>query len=344
MSSAARHRQPTGWATVAWILAGAAVVCLVLWVIAMPDLIGVPASKLALGRGGTSRPNAKPKPGASRSATGSPPARQTATPAPTEDSGPAMTEVTESVTVGTLVRTYEVFAPSHPVAAQIPALIMLHGLGVTGDEEALRDGLLWMASGGDAVVVYPNGYKMSWDGGSCCGSAQIEGVDDLAFILEVVRSLAANPEIKGIYVGGYSNGGKVAYDVGCADTSLIAGVVAVHAVPGGACPDEGPVSLLEIANTTDPRVAYDPTHPIPIVNGFRETTVLGEIAAWKARDSCPAASTTATGDRLSTQTWSCSSGTRVMLATYAGGDHGWPAGAPGTPSAGQVIWTFISQG
>ena len=91
-------------------------------------------------------------------------------------------------------------------------------------------------------------------------------------------------------------------------------------------------------------MAYDPTHPIPIVNGFREATVLGEVASWKARDACPAASTTAPGDRLSTQTWSCSSGTRVMLATYAGGDHGWPAGAPGTPSAGQVIWTFLSQG
>jgi len=340
MRTSARQQQSPPWASVAWIFVGAAAVCLVLWMTVMPDLNRVPASRLALGRGGTSRPHAKPKPGANPSGTGSPAATQTATLAPTPE---AMTEVTESVTVGSLVRTYEVFAPSHPVAAQIPALVMLHGLGVTGDEEALRDGLLWMAADGDAVVVYPNGYKVSWNGGSCCGSAQIAGIDDQDFILDVVRTLGANPEIKGIYVGGYSNGAKVAYEVACADPSLIAGVVSVHAVPGGACLDNGPVSLLMIANTTDPRVAYDATHIIPVVNGFRETTVLGEAAVWRSRDACSGASTTAAGAWLTTQTWSCSSGTRVVLATYAGGDHGWPASVPGTPSPGQVIWTFMSQ-
>lgn len=345
MSSRARHRKPSRWAAFAWIATCAAVCSLVLWLMAMPDLNGLPHSRLALGRQGPSRPNGTPNPGPSPSTNGSPAATKTATPAPTPAPRPAMTEVTESVTVGTMVRTYEIFAPSHPAAAQIPALIMLHGLGVTGDEEAQRDGLLWMADDGDAVVVYPNGYKVSWNGGSCCGSAHIEGVDDLDFILDVLRSLTANPEIKGIYLGGYSNGAKLAYDIGCVDPSLIAGVVAVHAVPGEACPDNGPVSLLEIATTTDPRVAYDSTHVIPIVNGFRETTVLGEVARWKARDACSTASmTTAAGAGLTTQNWSCSSGTRVMLATYTGGDHAWPAGGPGTPSAGQVIWTFMSRG
>ena len=78
-----------------------------------------------------------------------------------------------------------------------------------------------------------------------------------------------------------------------------------------------------------------------VVDGFREATVLGEVAAWESRDACRTAPAASSAPGMTTQTWTCSSGTKVELATYAGGDHGWPAGGDGTPTPGQVIWAFL---
>ena len=59
---------------------------------------------------------------------------------------------------------------------------------------------------------------------------------------------------------------------------------------------------------------------------------------------CSTAPVTASAPGLSIQTWTCSAGTRVELATYAGGDHTWPDGGNGTPPAAQVIWDFVASG
>src|SRR2546421_43796 len=121
------------------------------------------------------------------------------------------------------------------VAGSLTILVVLHGLGVTPDQEADRDGLIHLASAGDAELIYPAGVEQSWDGGSCCGPAQTAGIDDVSFVATLLRQVQANSALSGSYLLGYSNGGKVAFRVACADPSLLAGLISVHAVPGTAC-------------------------------------------------------------------------------------------------------------
>lgn len=334
MNHAPRHRK-----TRRWLKAATAACCLTvvvgLSILAMPGLDRAPASRLAVGKGPSH-------------ADAVPPSRPVSTPTSTASPSPAdttgFTEATQTVTVAGLSRTYVTFVPDHPAATRIPALVVLHGLGVTPDQEASRDGLIPLAFAGDAELVYPAGYQQSWDGGSCCGPAQTSGIDDVSFVATLLRQVQSEPELSGDYLIGYSNGGKVAFRVGCDDPTLMTGLISVHAVPGTSCPSGAPVSLLQVASTKDPRVTYDSTTQAHVVGGFREATVVAQADSWRARDACDGAPVAATTGQLTSQTWHCTAGTRVELATYAGGDHTWPTGGNGTPSAAEVIWAFVTSG
>ena len=166
----------------------------------------------------------------------------------------------------------------------------------------------------------------------------------MSFVATLLRQAQSDPALSGNYLIGYSNGGKVAFSVGCADPTLLTALISVHAVPGTACQPGAPVSLLQVASTKDPRVDYDSTTQAHVVGGFREATVVAQVAAWRSRDACDGNPLVATTGELGAQTWHCAAGTRVELATYAGGDHNWPTGGNGTPSAAEVIWAFVTSG
>src|SRR5882724_10465080 len=93
-----------------------------------------------------------------------------AVPAPAARTG--MSEVTDTITTGGLARTYEVFRPAFPAASRIPALVVLHGTAASTALEEGRDALLPLADDGEAILVYPTGYRETWNAGSCCGAAQ----------------------------------------------------------------------------------------------------------------------------------------------------------------------------
>jgi polyhydroxybutyrate depolymerase len=334
MNPAPWHRKTRRWLKIATVACCLAIV-VGLSILAMSGLDRAPASRLAVGKGPSH-------------ADAVPPSRPVSTPTSTASPSAAdttgFTETTQTVTIAGLSRTYVTFAPDHPAAPRIPALVVLHGLGVTPDQEAERDGLIPLAFAGDAELVYPAGYQESWDGGSCCGPAQTSGINDVSFVATLLRQVQSDPALSGDYLIGYSNGGKVAFRVGCADPTLMTGLISVHAVPGTSCPPGGPVSLLQVASTKDPRVTYDSTTPAHVVGGFREATVVVQVAAWRARDACDGAPVAATTGQLTAETWHCTAGTKVELATYAGGDHTWPTGGNGTPSAAEVIWAFVTSG
>jgi polyhydroxybutyrate depolymerase len=331
MTRSHRHRQPRRWAVPAAVAGCVTVLLVGLSILAMAGLDGRPASRLALG----------PGPG---NAGAAPAIIPTSTVVPSPAVTPGFTETTETATVAGTHRTYVTFLPVHPAAPRIPALVVLHGLGVTPDQEANRDGLIALAFAGDAELIYPAGYEQSWDGGSCCGPAQTVGIDDVSFVATLLRGVQADSALSGAYLVGYSNGGKVAFRVACADPSLLSALISVHAVPGAACEAGAPVSLLQVANTKDPRVTYDSTTPAHVVGGFKEATVVAQVGAWRSRDACTGTPAAATTGVLTAQTWNCPAGTRIELATYAGGDHTWPTGDKGTPSAAEVIWAFIASG
>ena len=198
---------------------------------------------------------------------------------------------------------------------------------------------------GPAIIVYPAGYRDSWNAGACCGEAHAAGIDDVAFLKGLVHHvLATEPDASAshVYLAGYSNGGRMALRLACAAPELFAGVAAVEAVSVYACPHPRPVSLLAVASRDDPLLAVEAGQLERVVNGFHEPTVDGMVAGWREVGACASSAGTTVSGTLTERHWSgCRSHTRLAYALYDGGSHAWPSGDAQTPSAEQVIWTFF---
>jgi polyhydroxybutyrate depolymerase len=247
---------------------------------------------------------------------------------------------------GGIVRTYQVIRPEHPVAPRLPAVIFLHGVNALIGEEEARNGLLPAAASGQVVLIYPVGYGMSWDVKTCCGAAMDEGVDDMAFLGQVVDAVLAMPDVDPtrITLGGYSNGGKMAFRLSCARPGVFISLIIVNAVPITSCASRPPISLLEFAAPDDSELPYEPTDGPRTVNGVRLTPVVTQMANWRQRDGCETTPAVRAQGYLTTQLWSsCRLGARVELATYGHGGHDWQYGDGVTPGAGQIMWAFLTQ-
>ena len=250
--------------------------------------------------------------------------------------------VTATLTVGSAVRTYDVFAPPTGTA-KVPALVVLHGSRVSTGLEESRDGLVELALAGKALVVYPVGFRESWNAGACCGPAHAAGMNDIGFLTSLVHKVAVDPGVTAVYLVGYSNGGRMAFDLVCSQPKLVSAFVVVSAVPVVPCPTGPPVSLLEMVGTVDPILSYDASVPRHIVNGYVEPTVTEATGLWRRRDGCSAQSFAARTGILHLETWNhCSGGSVVELGTFVGAGHAWPAGGGATPSGADVAWTFLT--
>lgn len=278
---------------------------------------------------GVASPSAMP--GAVGGLLGSPPALPS-----------AVAPITATVTVGGLERRYDLFAPTN-ATGKVPALVVLHGARTSLGLEESRDGLIQLAQAGKALVVYPLGYLESWNAGACCGPAHAARVNDLAFVTGLVRAVGARPDVSTVYLVGYSNGGRMAFDAVCSSPKLVSSFVVLSAVPVVACPPGAPVSFLEIVGTADPILSYSTAVPHKVINGYTEPTVTDEVAAWRRRNGCTAAMLTGRAGTLVLASWThCAGGSIVAFGTYEGGGHAWPAGDATTPSGAEVLWRFLT--
>lgn len=309
----------------------------------------LPSGSLLPGRGSGSvrlantRTSHPAKPAAQHSRVAQPPVLRAQSPARSAAATPV--GVTHSVTVGGQARIYVVFRPPHPLSAQVPALVVLHGRDEPLPMEERRDGLLGLADQGRAVVVYPSGYRESWNAGACCGPAQRMGMDDLGFITRVIAEVRKDPLVGPVILAGFSNGGRMVYRVACSRPDLVSAMVVVDAVDTAACPAERPVSLLQMDGTRDPFVAYDASVAPHVAGGFVEPSAVAQVVAWRHRDACGDAATTTVAGSLRLQVWaSCAAGTTVQFATFDGMGHEWPPGEAGTPSGADLLWAFVTAG
>ncbi|HWG72539.1 MAG TPA: hypothetical protein VG184_00640 [Acidimicrobiales bacterium] len=265
---------------------------------------------------------------------------------------PGWTITSERLRWDGLDRYYLVARPvasSQPVApggrsgATLPVLVVLHGRMMTPASAERVTGFL--SEVGRAIVVYPAGYDESWNAGYCCGGASRAQMNDLGFIESVVHKVVntepgASPH--GVYLVGYSNGGRMAYRLACSDPGAFAGVAAVEAVPVAPCDSTTPVPLIEVASTADPLLTVNAGAPPKYMAGRAEVTVQVLTEQWRHRDGCTAAASASTRGALVATVWShCAAGSRIELALYRGGSHAWPRGSAATPSAQEVIWSFF---
>ena len=258
----------------------------------------------------------------------------TATPPGHEVQSPSATQE-GTLTVSGQARTYLLFRPPSLDADQpAPVVLALHGFTSNAvgmetmtllDAQAVKSGF---------VVVYPEGLARSWNAGRCCGDAQSKDIDDVAFISQLIDSLAKDARIdpKRVFVTGMSNGGMMAHRLACEISDRIA---AVASVSGGlmvdACHPTRSISILEMHGTADPLVRLDQQ----LTDGMRQ---------WASLDGCaPTPKVSQDGDIATTMWTPCREGVTVMLQAVVGAGHSWFApNAPARPGATGVVWDFFS--
>jgi polyhydroxybutyrate depolymerase len=249
----------------------------------------------------------------------------------------------QTLTVGGIARRYLVVRPATVSKAALPVVVVLHGRNATPEIEEQRTGFTGIA--GPAILVYPAGYQESWNAGACCAGAHDAGVDDVAFINDVVhRVLASQKDAAAdrVFLVGFSNGGKMAFRVVCAEPQLFRAVAVVGAVPVSDCAPPPAVPFAEVAIDQDPLLTLTPAQPVKAVNGFPQASIEGEVAALRTANGCSAdGRSQVRGTLTTTRFTTCRSGHPVEFDLYHGTAHVWPAGDATTPAAQGVIWDFF---
>lgn len=247
---------------------------------------------------------------------------------------------------GGLERSYVMVRPPRAQPGPLPVVVVLSGRTADPVLTERISGLIPIV--GNAIMVYPAGYGDSWNAGACCGVAHTSGLNDVAFLEAVVHQvLASQPDAspQRIYVLGFSNGGRMAYRLACADPGVLAGVAVVEAVPVFDCRQLHPTPMVIVAQSADPLLTIPAGGTPRRVEGYTEPTVQATVERWRRLEGCPAAPAVIRVGGVRVTTYAhCRGGGRLQYDLYPGGGHFWPRGGGTTPSAGQFIWPFLTSG
>lgn len=173
-----------------------------------------------------------------------------------KNSSQTHTEV-ETLYSGTMKRSFRYYRPA-AFGSTSPgkAIIALHGFMQTAATMERLTGLNALAQKSGFLVIYPEGYRKSWNDGDDTKPATRENIDDIGFISTIIDTLKARYNIIEIYLTGFSNGGFLAVDAACQLANKIDGFAAVAAGTWEGnlrhCSEESPVRAIFIQMKNDP--------------------------------------------------------------------------------------------
>ena len=167
-----------------------------------------------------------------------------------------------------LDRRYILHVPELYNKTPVPMVIIIHGGGGDAESAVKYFELNEKADAEDFIAVYPEGTgevmfgKLigTWNGGECCGYAQVNDIDDVGFIRSMMDEIKGDFSIDAdrIYVTGMSNGAIMAYRLACEMSNEIA-AIAAHSSIGhySSCAPSRSVPTLHIHGKLDPCASYD---------------------------------------------------------------------------------------
>ena len=258
-----------------------------------------------------------------------------------------------------LVRQYKVHVPaSYQREKPMPLVFCIHGLGQDPNLFCLSGAKLDKAADqAGFILVMPLGYESSWNGGTCCGRARDEKLDDVALIRAILADVAKhlNVDLERVYTTGLSNGGYLSYRLACEAPDLFAGVVVgsgavgINAFPDKA--DENPELLSVTSNFTD----CAPSRPLSILHlhgtadGYIPHTLQAKSLMLMAekygcsQTSMPAVSPNSAGDSSCVTYAGCSAGVELTGCTVEGGGHCWFGSDDCGTGAGFLGMAFVGE-
>ncbi len=246
---------------------------------------------------------------------------------------------------GGRTRTYALHVPvSTNIGKPVALVVALHGGGGNGDTSAQQTGFNELADREGFIVVHPDGTGRQrpllnalgkgrlyvWNAGSCCASAVQEHIDDVGFLVALVKWLQSQYPLdaKRIYATGISNGGMMSYRLACEASDVFAAIGVVSgAQTSSGCQPSHPVSVIHFHGTADQNV--------PLAGGIgakaRDKTpkppVMDAIDFWVRADGLSGTPQSSSQGNVRKDVYSGGrSGTEVVFYRIEGGSHSWPGG------------------
>jgi polyhydroxybutyrate depolymerase len=93
------------------------------------------------------------------------------------------------------LRTYHIYIPvCYNNSTPVPLVVLIHGTYGSGLGAEAKYGMDAYAEKYGFIVVYPDAINFTvrtWNGGSCCGQAARDGIDDVGFISSMIGVIEA---------------------------------------------------------------------------------------------------------------------------------------------------------
>lgn len=240
-----------------------------------------------------------------------------------------------SISSGGLERTFVFHVPtSAPAEGSRMLVVSLHGRAGRGVSQEDLTAFSALSDERGFVVIYPDGVEKSWADGRGTSPAEIQGVDDVAFLSALIDHCISEYGVdpKKVHVTGHSNGSALTHRLGCELSTKIAAIGPVAGtmaenVSTSCTPTRG-VSVISFHGTEDTFMLY--------AGGELETGAGGKVlgaknsrAFWANQSGCAVETTTTPlPDKADDGTTveredstGCQEGNEIVLFTITGGGH-----------------------
>lgn len=169
------------------------------------------------------------------------------------DATQARERISREVKVGWKSRTYTAYLPDTASAkSRWPVLVVFHP-GLANGAFMERTAQFHRApEGAEYVVVYPDGFRRTWNSGDCCGRAKKRGIDDLGFFRAMMDDLSTLISIEPkAFLTGFSNGAIMSYHVACKMPEHVAAIAPFASAYSGTSCNSGNIPIFHIHGTDD---------------------------------------------------------------------------------------------
>lgn len=211
--------------------------------------------------------------------------------------------------------------PGPAPAGGYPLVVLLHGFGASGAIEELYLGLAPRLAASGFLYALPDGTENPngnrfWNATDACCDHFGSGVDDVSYLLGLVGAIDAawGVDPRRVAFVGHSNGGFMAYRMGCSAAEQTAALVALAGatyLESADCAPSRPVRVLHVHGTADERIDYE--GGVLLMDPYPGAAT--SAATWAGYDGCVAPA--ATGSPFDAD--DSLPGAETEVATYAVG-------------------------
>jgi polyhydroxybutyrate depolymerase len=249
-------------------------------------------------------------------------------------------------------RPYGLLAPSsYRASTPTPLVVVLHGYGSNGRQQADYFGLPADAEEHGYLLAYPDGLmdprgSRFWNATDACCNFYGNSVNDVAYLGAVIDDVAAHYTVdpKRVFVIGHSNGGFMAHRLACEIGGRLAAVISLAGATWrspASCPAAAPVNVLQVHGDADQTILYGGNGVYP--------SAAQTVALWAQKNRCTGGlegngadkdlDSGITGAETRVEGYAgCPAGGGVDLWTIEGGGHIPSLG----PSWADEAWAYFS--